>query len=602
MIGKGHTFDWVRKFRSLACALLVLPLSASPQQTRQVPPRPTAAPDRPRLILLIVVDQMRADYVDRFRMQWTGGLKRLLEQGAWFRDAAYPYAATETCVGHATISTGAFPSTHGMIANEWWERDLDNGQGKSKGGRVTCTADTRSEGTVSNLGYAGVAVDGHDGPTRLEVPAFADELRFQSGNSSLIATISLKARASITMAGHRADSVTWFDDKTGAWTTSTAYPTASFVEEFAKAHPAAQDYGKTWSPLLASSGYLYAEAAVGAVGPDGYGAEFPHPLRGKSDSTRPDSTYFRQWATSPYADTALTDLALAALEKLELGRHNGTDFLGISYSSVDYVGHSYGPRSREIQDILARLDGDLFKLFAALDQKLGQGRYLVAFTGDHGVAPIPEDLQKEGMNAGVLHLPELQTKLEAVLSERNYPTPAIAQVMGSDVYFSPGVAERLEQDAATKVAVTEAAKSQAGVESVYWAEELADRPASQSPFRKAFSLSYYARRSGDLLIVPKPYWLLDGTPTGQSRRYGTGHGTPHNYDQRVPILFMGFGIRPGEYFDRITPADIAPTLAALSGVTLVSRDGRVLAEALVFPSHGTSAKRVPSPVADLGHR
>jgi predicted AlkP superfamily pyrophosphatase or phosphodiesterase len=576
----------------LASVLLIALPSALPQQSMQTPRNKTTVLAKPKLIVLIVVDQMRGDYVDKFRAQWTGGLKKLVTEGAWFRDAAYPYAATETCVGHATISTGAFPSTHGIIANEWWDRDLDNGTGKSKGGRVTCTADTRAAGAVGNIGYAGIAVDGHDGPTRLEVPAFADELRFQSVSSSRVVTMSLKARASITMAGHKADSVTWFDDKTGAWTTSSAYPMESFVEDFAKAHPTTQDYGKTWTWSLPESAYLYPEGALGAVGPESYNLTFPHPVRGKPDGTKPDSTYFRQWATSPFADTALTHLALAALDKLKLGKHAGTDFLGISYSSVDYVGHSFGPRSREIQDVLARLDGDLAELFAALDQKVGKGQYVVAFSADHGVVPIPEDLQKEGLHAGVLHLSELNAKIEAALAAKNYPTPAIAQVMGSDVYFLPEIEQRLKNDPSARNAVAEAVASQAGVEGAYWAEELADRPSSQSPLRRAFSLSYYSGRSGDLLIVPKPYWLMDGTPSGQARRYGTGHGTPYNYDQHVPVFLMGYGIRPGEYFERVTPADIAPTLAALTGVTLVSRDGRALTEALTIPLHELRVRAV----------
>jgi predicted AlkP superfamily pyrophosphatase or phosphodiesterase len=600
MWGHSDTSAWVKRFTALACALWFALPSANPQQTKPIRPNPATAAERPRLIVLIVVDQMRGDYVDRFRGQWKGGLRRLVDEGAWFRDATYPYAATETCVGHATISTGAFPSTHGMIANEWWDRDREIGPGKPKGGRVTCTLDTRPEGAVTNFGYSGIAVEGHDGPVRLEVPAFADELRFQNGPASRIATMSLKARASITMAGQKADSVTWLDDKTGAWTTSSAYPTASFVEEFAQTHPTAQDFGKTWSALLPDSAYFYPEVALGAVEPDGFGVAFPHPLRGKGESARPDGTYFRQWATSPYADTALTQLALAALERLELGKHSGTDFLGISYSSVDYVGHSYGPRSREIQDILARLDGDLSKLLTTLDEKVGKGRYLVAFSADHGVVPIPEDLQTQGLKGGILHLEALQEKLEAALARCNYPTPALAQVIGSDIYFSPEVAERLKQDPAGKLAVVKAARAQEGVETAYWAEELADRPPTQSALRKAYSLSYYGGRSGDLLIVPKPYWLMDSTPAGQSRRYGTGHGTPYNYDQHVPVLLMGFGIRPGEYFGRISPADIAPTLAALSAVTLVPRDGRVLAEALELPTPGSRKRAGQSAKSGVG--
>jgi len=162
----------------------------------------------------------------------------------------------------------------------------------------------------------------------------------------------------------------------------------------------------------------------------------------------------------------------------------------------------------------------------------------------------------------------------------NYPHPAVARVSSADVYFAPGVYARLKEDPAAMRAVLEAVRSVPGVREVFRAEELAGRPATKDPFRSAESLSYFGSRSGDLLIVPKPYWLLDWTPAGKERSYGTGHGTPYNYDQHVPVLFMGFGIKPGEYFGAATPADIAPTLAALCGITLSTRDGQVLAQAV----------------------
>lgn len=180
-----------------------------------------------------MVDQFRADYAEKFGRQWRGGLKRLAEEGAWFRNAAYPYAATETCVGHSTISTGAFPATHGMTANESWDR--------SQSKLVTCTADPNAK----NSGYAGISVKGGDSAWRMAVPAFAEELRFQSGAATRVVTFSLKARAAITLAGHRADAVTWFDGGAGAWVTSSVYGAMPFVEEYAKAHPVSQDYGKT---------------------------------------------------------------------------------------------------------------------------------------------------------------------------------------------------------------------------------------------------------------------------------------------------------------------------------------------------------------------
>ena len=524
------------------------------------------SPDRPKLVVLLVVDQMRADYVDKFRFQWTGGLKRLVNEGAWFRDAAYPYAATETCVGHATISTGAFPATHGMVANAWWDRAQQK--------MVTCTSDP----DVKNIGYAGVTPKGGDTAWRMAVPSFAEELKFQTAGATRVVTFSLKARAALTMAGHKADAATWFD--AGGWVTSSPYGIQPFIEEQAKAHPPKADFGKTWTLSLPERSYWYKGRAVGAVPPDGWDLTFPHPLRGKSGSGEPDAAFYEQWASSPFADTALTVLAEKAVDALHLGAAAGTDFLGVSYSSVDYVGHAFGPRSREIQDILIRLDKDLGDLFAHLDQKVGRANYVVAFSADHGVVPIPEEMETTGADAGVLHLPELQARIEKGLEPFQYAKPAIARITGSDIYFAPGVYDKLRQDHAAVRAVIDAALSQPGVAAVYRAEQLADRPATQSPVHRAEALSYFPGRSGDLFIVPKPYWLMDSTPPGKSRSYGTGHGTPYNYDQHVPILFMGYGIQSGEYFETVTPADIAPTLAALCGVTLSSRDGHVLSEAL----------------------
>jgi predicted AlkP superfamily pyrophosphatase or phosphodiesterase len=583
----GRT-GWGRTWRcaTLLVALVALVAASAPQSRAQekTPAHgaATKAPARPKLVVLLVVDQMRGDYVDKFRGQWTGGLKRLVEEGAWFRDAAYPYGATETCVGHSTISTGAFPATHGIVANSWWDRDAQK--------MVTCTADPN----VKNSGYAGMPVKGGDSAWRMGVPSFAEELKFQTGAATRVVTFSLKARAAITMAGHKGDAATWFDN--GGWATSSAYGTMPFIEDYAKEHPVKADYGKTWALSLPESAYWYDEKATGAVPPDGWDLTFPHALRGKAAGNEPDADFYEQWASSPFAETYLTQLAEAAVDSLGLGKAGGVDFLGVSYSSVDYVGHAFGPRSREIQDILVRLDRDLAELFAHLDKKVGRGNYVVALSADHGVVPIPEDMEKTGADAGVLHMPEVQERMEKSLEPFNYAKPAIARIAGSDVYFAPGVYDKLKQDHAAMQAVEAAALAQPGVASVYTAEELQDRPATQSPTRRAMAYSYFAGRSGDLLIVPKPYWLMDGTPAGKTRSYGTGHGTPYNYDQHVPILLMGYGIQPGEYHGDATPADIAPTLASLCGVTLASRDGHVLAQALAKPAAThSSAKTAATP-------
>jgi predicted AlkP superfamily pyrophosphatase or phosphodiesterase len=586
-------FDRANRIVAMALSL-VLP-AALPIAAQESPAQTAAHKDRtkddardsskPKLVVILVVDQMRGDYVDKFQHQWTGGLKRLVNEGAWFREAAYPYGATETCVGHSTISTGAFPASHGMVANEWWDRGLQKD--------VTCTADA----SVKNIAYEGATAPAANNPApstsgatpnaagdsaaKMLIPAFAEELKFQSGAGTRVVTMSLKARAAITLAGHQADSVTWWDGATGLWQTSSAYPQAPFVAEFVKSHPVTEDYGKTWAPLLPESAYLYDQTAFNAGPPAGYGAAFPHPLRGTPESKGPDHSFFLQWATSPYAETYLAHMAEDVVDKLQLGRGPGIDFLSVSFSSVDYVGHTFGPRSWEVQDELARLDRDLAEFFTHLDKTVGRGKYVVAFSSDHGVAPVPEDLRKTGIDAGRLNLAEVKKRVEQALEPFHYAKPSVSEVDGADVYFTPGTYAKLKNDPAALQAVIEAIQGTPGVARLYQAEELDDRPATRNPIRAAEAAGFFKSRSGDLLIVPKPYWIWDYSAPGKpSRSGGTSHGTPYYYDQRVPVILMGTGIRRGKYYEPATPADIAPTLATLCGITLATHDGRPLVEAL----------------------
>lgn len=586
--------------------LAALPLAAqgSPAQTAT---HKTSTKDassdssKPKLVVILVVDQMRGDYVDKFQHQWTGGLKRLVNEGAWFHEAAYPYGATETCVGHSTISTGAFPASHGMVANEWWDRE----QRKD----VTCTADA----SVRDIAYEGATAPAASNPAgnapssapnvagdsaaKMLIPAFAEELKFQAGAGTRVVTMSLKARAAITLAGHQADSVTWWDGATGLWLTSSAYPQAPFIAEFAKSHSVTDDYGKTWAPLLPESEYLYDKTAFNAGPPPGYGTEFPHPLSGTPESRGPDHAFYLQWATSPYAETYLAHMAEDAVDKLELGRGPSIDFLSVSFSSVDYVGHTFGPRSWEVQDELARLDRDLAEFFSHLDKTVGRGKYVVAFSSDHGVAPVPEDLRKTGIDAGRLNLADVKNRIEQALEPFHYTKPSVSDIGGADVYLSSGTYAKLKNDPPALQAVIEAIRATPGVARVYQAEELDDRPVTRNPIRAAEAAGFFKSRSGDLFIVPKPYWIWDYSAPGKpSRSGGTSHGTPYYYDQHVPVILMGWGIRPGKYYESATPADIAPTLATLCGITLATHDGRTLFEALEGsgPAQEPSASRTPA--------
>ncbi len=328
----------------------------------------------PRLVVLLIVDQMRADYVVRFRSDWTRGLKRLLDQGAWFSRAAYPYLSTVTCAGHATVSTGAFPRTHGIAQNAWYDREA--------GRQVTCTEDS----SVRAVGYGGRPQGGDSGHGLL-LPTFADEMRTQRG--SRVVTLSLKPRSAIMLAGRSGDAVTWLTPSLDGWQTSSAFSSApvAAVQQFVNAVPIASDYGKTWMPLLTASRYLDADAGESEDPPAGWTASFPHVLKGAGSS--PDNVFLDQWGQSPFADGYLGRFAAALVESLQLGRHAAPDVLGIGFSSPDIVGHAFGPRSREVQDIYARLDETIGVLLDRLDVLVGRNQYIVALTSDHGVANHP---------------------------------------------------------------------------------------------------------------------------------------------------------------------------------------------------------------------
>jgi predicted AlkP superfamily pyrophosphatase or phosphodiesterase len=510
--------------------------------------------------VLLVVDQMRADYVERFRGDWTAGLRRLVSDGAWFSNAAFPYLGTYTCPGHATVSTGAFPHLHGIMQNTWWDR----------GARkiVACTDDD----AVTTLQYPGGTESGASA-ARLLLPTFADELRAQRAGAR-VATVALKARSAIMLAGHGGDAVTWMDESYDRWATSTAFTAQRVpaVQALLAANPVDADFERTWNRRLPAERYATPDDGEDETPPRGWTAAFPHVLNGDNDKT-PDRDFRGQWARSPFADTYVGNFAASLAESLQLGRGEGTDFLGISFSSPDLVGHAFGPRSQEVQDIYAHLDVTIGSILDRLDTLVGRNRYVVALTADHGVSLLPEKGAVSLQDAGRVSTARIAEQLEraaqaAVAGSGSY----IARVNGSDVYFAQSSLEQLTKTPAALNAVVAALESQPGVGRVFRAEQLRAGANSTDPLLRAASLSYVPRVSGDLLFALKPGWI--------SVASGTTHGTANIYDQRVPVILMGPGIRPGEYRDAATPADIAPTLASLVGITLPRAEGRPLNAAL----------------------
>ena len=544
--------------RFVSRAFLVVVLFAA------VAPAAVAAPAKPpRLVVILVVDQMRGDYLDRYAFQWTGGLHRLITEGAWFRRAAYPYVTTVTCVGHATISTGTFPRTHGIVGNGWFDRDL--------GRTVRCSEDP----AATTISY-GDPIVGGDSPNRLLVPALSDELRNQLPGPTRVVTFSMKQRTAIMLGGRRADAVTWFSPAARGFATSSFYTKAvvPFIADALKARPVAMDFGTSWMRLLPAERYLFDDNGIGEKSSVGWTALFPHVITGTGDQT--DPSFYTAWETSPFSDAYLGRLAIASIDALKLGRGRGTDFLGISFTALDSVGHDFGPLSHEVQDVLARLDLTVGQLLSHLDRTVGAGNYVVALSGDHGVSPIPEQVAEMGLPSGRLDASALtqasQKALEAALGPGSYPV----RLTNSDLYLDPVTVDRLRRDPLALDSVLRAVRTIPGVADAYFGEALHAHAAAGDHAARAALMSYYPGRSGDLIVVPKPYWFFVGTGGGDP----SSHGTLYDYDQHVPVILFGQGIKRGEYLRAATPADIAPTLAFLAGVTLPQPDGDVLAEAI----------------------
>jgi len=515
---------------------------------------PHAAPDAPpKLAVLVVVDQMRADYVDRFSGEWTGGLKRMITQGAWYQRAAYPYLSTVTCAGHATVATGSFPHVHGVYQNAWWDRDERR--------MMTCTQDPH----VQNFGYGGT-VTGGDSGYRLLVPTFADQMR--TSRKAHVVSISLKDRSAAILAGHGGDAVAWLTNTLEAWQSSSAFSEGPVpaVKAFVEANPIAADLGKTWEKMLPAASYTGPDDGVGEAPPPGWTRSFPHPLNGVNN--RADGTFYAEWERSPFADEYVARFAIAMTEAFQLGKHDGTDVLAVSFSSPDLMGHAFGPHSHEVQDMYARLDRTIGTLFDALDEKVGKDQWVAGLTADHGVTPIPEQLVAEGRNAGRIDGNGIAAAIEEVLHPVMAPGRHVIAVNINDIYFEPPVFEKIRKSRELMAKVLGAIEARPGVQRVFMSDQLRDGAKSKDPLVRAAALSYVEGRSGDIIYAPKPGWMISAG--------GTTHGSANPDDQRVPILFLGAGIKPGVYQDDATPADLAPTLAAIAGLSMKA-EGHALA-------------------------
>ncbi len=559
--------------RALICVVIILGflLQSRSIQFAQSGGAPGTSPaaraaSNPKLVVLIIVDQMRGDYIDHFSGQWSHGLARLVRGGAWFRRAAFPYANTVTCVGHAAVSTGTLPATNGIVGNSW----LDRAAWKS----VAC-ADNPGASTISY----GLPVTASHGPDRLLVPALPDEMRAQLPGPVRVVTMSMKPRTAIMFAGRRADSATWFNPAAHAMVTSSAYASAPvpFVSAFTAANPIEAEFTTPWDRALPADRYLFTDDGVGEKPPSYWTKTFPHPMSGLTNETDAWSA----WEGSPKSDAYLGRLAVAAVDALKLGQGRGTDYLGISFSALDHVGHDYGPRSHEAQDVLVRLDRTLGALLDHLDRRVGAGRYVVALTADHGAALIPEQAAVTGADAGRLATVKVTKAAQEALQRAIGAGEYKLRLSGSDLYLEPSVLERVRATPQAAETIVRALRAAPGVGAAFDTATLGASAAAGDRQARAALASYRPERSGDFIVYPRAGWFFVSDDGSAQPGDGTSHGLPYTYDQRVPVVLYGAGVKPGEYLRAVTPLDIAPTLGFLVNVTLPRPDGEVLVEALV---------------------
>ncbi len=537
--------------------MVVLALSAAGMTSGQTPAT------RPRLVVAIAVDQLRADYMDRFRPFFSrAGFNLFLQRGASFAAARYEHATTSTCPGHAVILTGSYGSVNGIIGNDWYD---------AKAGREEyCAADRAAR-------LIGSPLEGRS-PRNLNGATVGDLLKISTGGRSRVVTVSAKDRSAIMLGGHLADAAYWMEDT--LFVTSTYYrpDLPAWARDLNASGKIASYFGKKWERLLPAAAYEM-------VGPDdvpaesdlaGMGRTFPHTIAGGATLGQ---SFVEAFDRSPFSNEVVADFAMRAVTAEGLGRDTVTDLLGIGFSANDRVGHGYGPDSHEVMDVTVRLDRTLARLFGFLDRTVGLANVVIVLTADHGVAPLPEVFERlhPGASARRVHPGVVDTAVRAALEARYGPVPAPGWVVAHD---QPQIYLNLAALRARKVTVEEAERvaqaavmSVPGVHEALTATELASSRAAGARTGEVYS--YFPGRSGNIYYYMSPYILVDDEPVG------TGHGSPWAYDQQVPLLWFGSRIIPGIRQTPAAVADIAPTLSALLGLTAPGgSQGRVLSEML----------------------
>lgn len=504
--------------------------------------------ERPKLIVGIVVDQMRYDYLTRFESKFgDNGFKRLITQGFNCKNNHFNYVPTYTGPGHASVFTGTTPKYHGIISNNWYDKEIKR--------TVYCAGDY----TVESVGTESTA--GKMSPSRMLTTTFADENRLFTQMRGKTIGVAIKDRGAILPAGHTANASYWFHGKDeGVWITSTFYSEdlPKWVKDF-NTSGTVESYLKTWDTYYDIDTYVESDSDENyfETGFDGKEkAVFPYDLK----QLAPENGGYDILKSTAYGNSLTTDFAMSAIVGEDLGKDAITDVLTLSYSSTDYVGHNFGVNSKEVQDTYIRLDKDLERFFNFLDEKVGAGEYTVFLTADHGAVNVPAYLQSVNIPAGYLDYNARKEKFQKFLNDTFGTTEIVENVSNNQVFLNKDKLRELNLNLhEVEQALVDEQISYPNIAKVYTGTVM-----SSTNFTTGIEVllqnGYNQKRSGDVIVVN------DIAHIAYSRT-GSTHGSGLNYDTHVPLLFYGKGIKKGETLKKTVIPDIAPTISALLGIS-----------------------------------
>ncbi len=503
---------------------------------------------KPKIVVGIIVDQMRQDYLYRFADRYSdGGFKRMMKDGFMLKNGHYNYIPTYTGPGHASVYTGTTPASHGIIGNDWYVKRLDQ--------MIYCAGDT----TVTNIG--GSASSGFISPRNMLTTTVTDELRIATQKRSKVVGVAIKDRGASLPAGHMGDAY-WFDSKTGEFMTSSYYydKLPEWVNKFNERKVVDKYLAQTWNTLYPIETYTESIADDNEFEGIFSGKDsptFPYDLK----ELRKTNGEFGLISSTPYGNTMTLDFALAALEGEQLGMGEETDFLALSFSSPDYIGHRFGPQSKEIEDTYLRLDQEIERLFDYLDKTYGEDQYLMFLTADHAVAEVATHMISENVPAGNLKTSEMRAALLDYITSQYGEGDWIKNVSNNQIFLNHKLIadKKLNQEEFENVIARFLVKID-GIKEVYTGSAMRTREFTKGNAMR-LQMGYNHKASGDILLVLEPAWLNGGDR-------GTSHGTGFTYDTNIPILFYGWKVPQGESSRHVSITDITPTLCMMLDIKL----------------------------------